>query len=153
MMGANDTWAFTTFTLGSQFFRQLTTGLQVKIDIDTGNRGWLVTLAKSVVTTDGATAPAGETVTPGGEGPGDGTGEPTGGADPATGQPGAGSATDPAVKPVATSPKTTVTKTTKPKSTMATTSALPKTGDSHWIAASLTLFLLGTVFLSAAYRC
>lgn len=107
---------------------------------------------------DGATAPAGETVTPGGEVPGDGTGEPTGGADPAAGQPGAGPATDPAVKPVATSTKTTatkttVTKTTKSKSTMATTSALPKTGDNHWIAASLTLFLLGTVFLSAAYRC
>ena len=87
----------------------------------------------------------------------DGTGEPTGGADPAAGQPGAVPATDPAMKPAATSPKTTVskttvTKTTKPKSTMATTSALPKTGDSHWIAASLTLFLLGTVLLSAAYH-
>jgi hypothetical protein len=73
------------------------------------------------------------------------------------GEPGTGLATDPAVKPAATSPKTTVTKTTvtkttKPKSTMATTPALPKTGDSHWIAASLTLFLLGTVLLSAAYR-
>lgn len=111
-----------------------------------------------VIVPDGATAPAGETVTPGGEVPGDGTGEPTGGADPAAGQPGAGPATNPAVKPVATSPKittakTTVTKTTRPKSTMATTTALPKTGDSHWIAASLTLFLLGTVLLSAAYRC
>ena len=107
---------------------------------------------------DGATAPAGETVTPGGEVPGDGTGEPTGGADPAAGQPGAVPATDPAVKPVDTSPKTTVTKTavsktTKPKSTMATTPALPKTGDGYWIAASLTLFLLGTVLLSDAYRC
>lgn len=111
-----------------------------------------------VIEPDGATEPAGETVTPGGEVPGDGTGEPAGGADPAAGQPGAGPATDPAVKPAATSPKTTVTKTTvtktiKPKSTMATTPALPKTGDSHWIAASLTLFLLGTVLLSAAYRC
>ncbi len=111
-----------------------------------------------VIVPDGATAPAGETVTPGGEVPGDGTGEPTGGADPAAGQPGAGPATDPAVKPVATSTKTTatkttVTKTTKSKSTMATTSALPKTGDNHWIAASLTLFLLGTVLLSTAYRC
>ena len=62
------------------------------------------------------------------------------------------------MKPVATSTKTTatkttVTKTTKSKSTMATTSALPKTGDNHWIAASLTLFLLGTVLLSTAYRC
>ena len=107
---------------------------------------------------DGETAPTGETDSPGGEVPGDGTGEPTGGADPAAGQPGAGPATDPAVKPAATSLKTTVTKaavtkTTKPKSTMATTSALPKTGDSYWIAASLTLFLLGTMLLSAAYRC
>ena len=102
---------------------------------------------------DGATAPAGETVTPGGEVPGDGTGEPTGGTDPAAGQPGAVPATNPAVKPAATSPKTTVNKTTRPKSTMATTPALPKTGDGYWIAASLTLFLLGTVLLSAAYRC
>lgn len=111
-----------------------------------------------VIEPDGATAPTGETVTPGGEVPRDGTGEPTGGADPAAGQPGAGPATDPAVKPVATSPKTTVTnttvtKTTRPKSTMATTPALPKTGDGYWIAASLTLFLLGTVLLSAAYHC
>ena len=88
----------------------------------------------------------------------DGTGEPAADANPAADQPGAGPATDPAVKPEATSlkttvTKTTVTKTTKPKSTMATTPALPKTGDSYWIAASLTLFLLGTVLLSAAYRC
>lgn len=108
-----------------------------------------------VIEPDGATAPAGESDAR--DVPGDGTGEPTGGADPATGQPGAGPATDPAVKPAVTSlkttvTKTTVTKTTKPKSTMATTSALPKTGDSHWIAASLTLFLLGTVLLSAAYH-
>lgn len=107
---------------------------------------------------DGAVGPAGETDTPGGKVPGDGTGEPTGGAGPASGQPGAGPATDPAVKPAATSLKTTatrttVTKTTKTKSTMATTSALPKTGDGYRIAASLTLFLLGTVLLSAAFRC
>lgn len=111
-----------------------------------------------VIEPDGVTSPSGEPVTPGGEVPGDGTGNPTGGADPATGQPGAEPATDPAVKPAATSlkttiTKTTVTKTTKPKSTTATTPALPKTGDSYWIAASITLFLLGTVFLSAAYRC
>ena len=106
-----------------------------------------------VIEPDGATAPAGETDSPGGDVPGGGTGEPTGGADPVAGQPGTGPATEPAVKPAVTSPKTTATKTTKPKSTMATTSALPKTGDSHWIVASLTLFLLGTVLLSAAYRC
>lgn len=111
-----------------------------------------------VIEPDGAAGPAGEAVAPGGEVPRDGAGETTGGADPATGQPGAGPATDPAVKPAAKSLKTTVTrttvtKTTKPKSTMATTSALPKTGDDYWIAASLTLFVLGTVLLSAAYRC
>lgn len=109
-----------------------------------------------VIEPDSATVPAGETDAR--DVPGDGTGEPTGGTDPATGQPGAGPATDPAVKPAATSlkttvTKTTVTKTTKPKSTMATTLALPKTGNSYWIAASLTLFLLGTVLLSAAFRC
>lgn len=104
-----------------------------------------------VIEPDGATAPAGESDAR--DVPGDGTGEPTGGADPAAGQPGAGPATDPAVRPAATSLKTTVTKTTKPKSTMATAPALPKTGDGYWIAASLTLFLLGTVLLSAAYRC
>lgn len=112
--------------------------------------------AHVVIEPDVATAPAGETDAR--DVPGNGTGETTGGADPAAGQPGAGLATDPAVKPAATSlkttvTKTTVTKTTKPKSTMATTSALPKTGDNYWIAASLTLFLLGTVLLSAAYRC
>lgn len=106
-----------------------------------------------VIEPEGAAGPAGETVTPGGEVSGDGTGEPTGGADPAAGQPGAGPATDPAVRPAATSPKTTVSKTTKPKSTMATTPVLPKTDDGYLIAASLTLFLLGTVLLSAAYRC
>lgn len=111
-----------------------------------------------VIEPDGATSPSGEPVTPGGEVPGDGTGDPTGGADPAAGQPGAEPATDPAVKPAATSLKTTVTKTTvskttKPKSTTATSPALPKTGDSCWIAASITLFLLGTVLLSAAYHC
>lgn len=111
-----------------------------------------------VIEPEGAAGPAGETDTHGGEVPRDGTGEPTGGADSATGQLGAGPATDPAVKPATTSlkttvTKTTVTKTTKPKSTMATTLALPKTGNSYWITASLTLFLLGTVLLSAAYRC
>lgn len=111
-----------------------------------------------IIEPDGATAPAGETFTPGGEMPGNGTGEPAADANLAADQPSAEPATNPAVKPAATSLKTTVTrttvtKTTKPKSTMATTSALPKTGDGYWIAASLTIFLLGTVLLSAAYRC
>lgn len=115
-----------------------------------------------VVEPDVATPPAGETDR--GEVTGGGTGEPDGGAGPAAGQPGAGPTTDPAVKPAATSPKTnittktTVTKTTvtassKPKTAAATAATLPKTADNNWIAASLTLFILGTALLAAAYRC
>ena len=107
------------------------------------------------------TAPAGEAVTPGGEVPGDGTGEPSGGADPAAGQPGTGPATDPAVKPAIATKTTTTTAVTKTavakasntKSATATSSSLPKTADSHWIAISPVLFLLGLALLSAAHRC
>ncbi len=107
------------------------------------------------------TASAGETVTSGGEVPGDGTGEPSGGADPAAGQPGTGPATDPAVKPaIATKTitttavtKTAVAKASNTKSATATSSSLPKTADSHWIAISPVLFLLGMALLSAAHRC
>ena len=115
-----------------------------------------------VIEPDVATPPAGET--DGGDVPGGGAGKPYGGAGPAAEQPGTGSATDPAVKPAATSPKTsittktTVTKTTvtassKPKTAAATAATLPKTADNNWIAASLTLFILGTAILAAAYRC
>lgn len=113
-----------------------------------------------VVEPDVATPPLGET--DGVDAPGGGTGETVG--DPAAGQPGAGPTTDSAVKPAATSPKTntttktTVTKTTvstssKPKATSATAATLPRTGDNNWIAASLTLFILGTALLAAVYRC
>ena len=113
-----------------------------------------------VIEPDGAAGPAGETVAPGGEVPRDGTGEPTGGAEPAAGQPGAGSATDPAVKPAIATKTTTTTAVTKitvakasnPKTATATSSSLPKTADSHWIAVSPALFLLGMALLSAAYR-
>lgn len=115
-----------------------------------------------VIEPDVATPPAGETSGP--DVPGSGTGETAGGAGPAVEQPGTGSTTDPAVKPAATSPKTnittktTVTKATvstpsKPKSVTAKTTALPKTGNTNWIAASVAFFLLGTVLLAAACRC
>ena len=115
-----------------------------------------------VIEPEGATAPAGET--DGRDVPGGGTDVTAGGENPAAGQPGAVPTTDPPVKPAATSPKTnittktTVTKTTvptpsKPKATSATAAALPKTGDTNWIAASVTLFLLGTALLAAACRC
>ncbi len=114
-----------------------------------------------VIEPDDAVGPAGETVTPGGEVPGDGTGEPSGGADPAAGQLGTGPATDPAVKPAIATKTTTTTAVTKTavakasntKSATATSSSLPKTADSHWIAISPVLFLLGTALLSAAHRC
>lgn len=115
-----------------------------------------------VIETEGATAPAGKT--DGRDVPGGGTGEPAADANPAAGEPNAGPAAKPALKPAAattkttTTSKTTVAKTTvakraKPKPATATTSSLPKTGDSNWIAASLALLLLGTVLLAAAYRC
>lgn len=70
-----------------------------------------------VIEPEGATAPAGETS--GGVAPGCGAGQPAGGADPATEQPGTGPTTDPAVKPTAATRKTTTTsKTTVTKTTL-----------------------------------
>ncbi|MES2546094.1 MAG: VPLPA-CTERM sorting domain-containing protein [Pseudomonadota bacterium] len=52
--GANDIYSFTTFDLGANWADEIGSGLQVRILIDTLDEGWLVTLAKSVLTTDGA---------------------------------------------------------------------------------------------------
>ena len=91
---------------------------------------------------------------------GDSAGKSPTDANPAAGEPTTGPTVNPALKPAAATTKitTTVTKTTvakvpKPKAATAATAALPKTGDSNWIAASVTLFLLGTALLAAAYRC
>lgn len=111
---------------------------------------------------DVATPPAGETDR--GEVPGDGADKSPADASPAAGEPTTGPTANPALKPAATTTKTsttsktTVTMTTvstssKPKTATATATVLPKTGNSNWIAASVTLFLLGTVFLAVAYRC
>lgn len=115
-----------------------------------------------VVEPDVATPPAGET--DGGDVPGDSAEKSPTDANPTAGEPTTGSTANPALKPAATSPKTnittktTATKTTvptpsKPKAVTAATAALPKTGDTNWIAASFTFFLLGTTLLAAAYRC
>lgn len=111
-----------------------------------------------VVEPEGATPPAGET--DGGDVPGDSVNKSPTDANPAAGEPTTGPTANPALKPAAAPTKTTttVTKTTvstpsKPEPATATTAALPKTGDSNWIAASLTLFILGTVLLAAVYRC
>ena len=111
-----------------------------------------------VVEPEGATPPAGETGgrdVPGGE-----AGEPSSDADPAAGEPTTEPTANPSLKPAAATTKTTttVTKTTvstssKPKASSVTAATLPKTGDNCWIAASVALFLLGTVLLAAAYRC
>ena len=104
-----------------------------------------------------ATAFAGETGGP--DVPGDGPSAP--GTDPATGVPAADPSTNPTLRP-ATATKTvtttTVTNTTaakasRPKAAAATTVSLPKAGDNCWIAASLTLFILGIALLCAAIRC
>lgn len=111
-----------------------------------------------VVEPDVATPPAGETDR--GEVPGDSAEKSPTGANPTAGEPTTAPTANPALKPAAATTKTTttITKTTvakvpKPKPATTTTSSLPKTGDSNWIAASATLFLLGTVLLGAAYRC
>lgn len=111
-----------------------------------------------VVEPDVATPPAGET--DGGEVPGDSVEKSPTDASPAAGEPTTGPTANPALKPAAattktttTVTKTTVAKTTKPKTATTTTATLPKTGDSNWITASVTLFLLGTVLLAAACRC
>ena len=115
-----------------------------------------------VVEPEGATPPAGETGgrdLPGGE-----AGEPSSDADPAAGEPTTEPTANPSLKPAATTTKTTttskttVTKTTistssRPKTATETTATLPKAGDNNWIAASLSLFLLGLALFGAAYRC
>lgn len=104
-----------------------------------------------------STASAGETC--GREVPGDGPSAP--GTDPATSEPAADPSTNPTLKPAAatktvtttTVAKTTATKTSKPKAATATSSSLPKTSDTNWIAVSLTLFLLGSAFLAISHCC
>lgn len=53
--GANDVWAFTSFDLTSFSWAQaqVNAGLQIKMNIDANNAGWLVTLGKATLTVDG----------------------------------------------------------------------------------------------------
>lgn len=111
-----------------------------------------------VIEPDAATPPAGET--DGDNVPSDSSSKSPADANPAAGELTTGPTANPALKPAATTTKTstTVTKTTvakvsRPKAATATTAALPKTADNNWISASLTLFILGTALLAAAYRC
>ena len=111
-----------------------------------------------VVEPDVAMLPAGETGR--GEVPDDNADKSPADANPAAGEPTTGPTANPALKPATattkattTATKTTVAKVPKPKAATATTATLPMTGDSHWIAVSTLLFVLGTMLLVAAYRC
>jgi hypothetical protein len=57
LSGADDAFSFTTFNLTANLFDDVETGLQVRMDIDSTNAGWLVSLAKSVISVDGAPLP------------------------------------------------------------------------------------------------
>lgn len=57
LQGENDTYSYTEFTLTSSLFDEVETGLEVYMDIDINGNGWLVTLAKSVLSVDGAPIP------------------------------------------------------------------------------------------------
>lgn len=55
LAGASDIWAFTDFDLSGYSWAQaqVNAGLKVAINIDKYSTGWLVTLGKSTLTTDG----------------------------------------------------------------------------------------------------
>lgn len=111
-----------------------------------------------VVEPDVATPPAGKT--DGCEVPGDSVDKSPADANPAAGEPTTGPTANPTLKPAAATTKTTTTETkttvstpSKSKSATATTVVLPKSGNSNWVAASVALFLLGTLLMAAACRC
>lgn len=117
-----------------------------------------VVAPRVVIEPDVTTPSAGETK--GVDAPGDSADKSPADANPAAGEPTTGPTANPTMKPAAATTKTTttVTKTTvstpsKSKSATATTVVLPKTGNSNWIAASVALFLLGTLLMAAACRC
>lgn len=112
-----------------------------------------------VIEPESAGAPAGETDVR--DVPGDSAGKSPTDASPAAGEPTTGPTANPTMKPAAATTKTnittktTVTKTTvstssKPKATRVTAATLPKTTDNNWIAASLSLLLLGLALFGAA---
>ena len=53
LAGGNNVFSFTNFGLGANLLDDVANGLQVKIDISAGASGWLTSLSKSVLTTEG----------------------------------------------------------------------------------------------------
>lgn len=76
LKGANDAWDFSEFTLGSNFYDDISTGLKLKIHIDENYGGWAVTLAKSALALNG------EAILPGASPDDDDIPEQTGGVVP-----------------------------------------------------------------------
>jgi hypothetical protein len=57
LVGVDNTWSYTTFTLGSNFFDDIASGLQVWMVIDADDEGWAVTLSKSALSVDSGQIP------------------------------------------------------------------------------------------------
>lgn len=58
LSGIDSSYTYSTFTLSSTLFDDLLAGLQVRVNIDANNTGWLLTLTKSVIiTNDDGTLP------------------------------------------------------------------------------------------------
>lgn len=57
--GLDNSWGYTTFTLSADFYDDIASGLQVKMDIDSTHTYdyWAVTLAKSALNIDGGQLP------------------------------------------------------------------------------------------------
>ncbi len=59
LVGNDNAWGYTTFVLGSEFFDDIASGLQIWMDIDATHTQdwWAVALAKSVLSLDGGALP------------------------------------------------------------------------------------------------
>ncbi|MDD5132409.1 MAG: PEP-CTERM sorting domain-containing protein [bacterium] len=58
LTGLDDDWGYTNFVLGTNFYNEIASGLQIFMEIDTATNGnWAVTLAKSALTVNGGTLP------------------------------------------------------------------------------------------------
>ncbi|MEK6715746.1 MAG: PEP-CTERM sorting domain-containing protein, partial [Candidatus Omnitrophota bacterium] len=57
LAGLNDDWGYSSFALGSNFYDDIASGLEVWMVIDETDAGWAVTLAKSALSIDGGTLP------------------------------------------------------------------------------------------------
>jgi hypothetical protein len=57
LAGNDNIFAFSNFTLGANFYDDINLGLQVRMDIDTLQQNWAVSLAKSTLSVDGGVLP------------------------------------------------------------------------------------------------